>query len=408
MKNRNLKDKRGISLIVLVITIIIMIILAAAVILSIDNSNIIEKANDSKEATNEATQREALELAVQTALMNGNGKIDTKSDENVEGSLANEIKKSFGAEAKYLGNGLVQVGENYYDIGEAGGTVEVNNGLTLAEQITANNYGDMINYSIGISGTTVVDKWRIFYKDANGVFIITKSYLPNSYLPANGVKMGTSGTYNTYWSTTNLSAYSTGSAAIDTQVAGLFKLGWVNTYPTSTIRNIKAVAALMDTTKWNGLLTEELESRGGMAIGSPTLEMWIDSWNGKYGQIDGNLYYGIASGGYLIGTSSNASSSGLYKETMEVKKGYQVEEENNLYFPHKSTYNSCIRYWLASPHSWSGMMMCVKYDGWFSAWGSNAFDVGDTFFAAGVRPVIYIPSDIKGVRQQNGTWSILY
>ena len=44
-----LKNKRGISLIVLVITIIIMIILAAAVILSLNSSNIVNKAKDAVE-----------------------------------------------------------------------------------------------------------------------------------------------------------------------------------------------------------------------------------------------------------------------------------------------------------------------------------------------------------------------
>ena len=42
------KEKRGISLMVLVITIIIMIILAAVVILSLNSSNLVSKANEAK------------------------------------------------------------------------------------------------------------------------------------------------------------------------------------------------------------------------------------------------------------------------------------------------------------------------------------------------------------------------
>ena len=49
-----MKSKRGISLIVLVITIIVMIILAAAIILSLNNAGIIGNANKAVQETNVA------------------------------------------------------------------------------------------------------------------------------------------------------------------------------------------------------------------------------------------------------------------------------------------------------------------------------------------------------------------
>ena len=57
MKNLR-KNKRGISLIVLVITIIVMIILAAAIILSLSNSEIISKANKAKTDSDMANLKE--------------------------------------------------------------------------------------------------------------------------------------------------------------------------------------------------------------------------------------------------------------------------------------------------------------------------------------------------------------
>ena len=50
MKN----NKKAISLIVLVITIIVMIILAGAIIISLNNAGIINKANKAVDLTNEA------------------------------------------------------------------------------------------------------------------------------------------------------------------------------------------------------------------------------------------------------------------------------------------------------------------------------------------------------------------
>ena len=57
-----IKQKKGISLIVLVITIIVMIILAAAIILSLNSSGIIGKANEAKSANNVATEKSAAAL----------------------------------------------------------------------------------------------------------------------------------------------------------------------------------------------------------------------------------------------------------------------------------------------------------------------------------------------------------
>lgn len=58
-----IKHKRGISLIVLVITIIVMIILAAAIILSIQSSDIIGKANKAKSDANVSNIKAAAAIA---------------------------------------------------------------------------------------------------------------------------------------------------------------------------------------------------------------------------------------------------------------------------------------------------------------------------------------------------------
>ena len=59
-----LNSKKGISLIVLVITIIVMIILAAAIILSLQSSGIIGRANEAKLSSDMANKRDAANLAL--------------------------------------------------------------------------------------------------------------------------------------------------------------------------------------------------------------------------------------------------------------------------------------------------------------------------------------------------------
>ena len=54
--------KKGISLIVLVITIIVMIIIAGAIIISLNSTNIIDKANTAVDSSNEAELKSLVAL----------------------------------------------------------------------------------------------------------------------------------------------------------------------------------------------------------------------------------------------------------------------------------------------------------------------------------------------------------
>ncbi len=58
-----INNKKGVSLIVLVITIIIMIILAGAIILTLNNSGVIDRAEEAKEASDRATLKEAVNIS---------------------------------------------------------------------------------------------------------------------------------------------------------------------------------------------------------------------------------------------------------------------------------------------------------------------------------------------------------
>lgn len=59
-----MKKKKAVSLIVLVITIIVMAILAATIIIALSNANIIEQAQKTKENANQASEKEALSVAL--------------------------------------------------------------------------------------------------------------------------------------------------------------------------------------------------------------------------------------------------------------------------------------------------------------------------------------------------------
>ena len=83
-----MQKKKGISLIVLVITIIVMIILAAAIILSLNNAGIINKANQAVQETDLAQVKHLATLAWSDAYLDGKTKqVDLKAavDEALKG-----------------------------------------------------------------------------------------------------------------------------------------------------------------------------------------------------------------------------------------------------------------------------------------------------------------------------------
>ena len=73
MRTKGYSDKKGISLIVLVITIIVIIILAVAVILSIANNNPIENAKEARFKNDVRTMQEELELLKASNYVENNG-----------------------------------------------------------------------------------------------------------------------------------------------------------------------------------------------------------------------------------------------------------------------------------------------------------------------------------------------
>ena len=95
-----MQKKKGISLIVLVITIIVMIILAAAIILSLNNAGIIGNANKAVDESNIANVKAAADLVYADYLITG---ISNKTED----TLGEEITQ------KLIDNSTIK-GNDYY------------------------------------------------------------------------------------------------------------------------------------------------------------------------------------------------------------------------------------------------------------------------------------------------------
>ena len=88
-----LKNKKGITLIALVITIIILLILAGISISALTHTGIFARANDAKTKTAMSQEDESVKMAVSSALIEGEGELTTKNlqdaftKSNLNGSL---------------------------------------------------------------------------------------------------------------------------------------------------------------------------------------------------------------------------------------------------------------------------------------------------------------------------------
>ena len=91
-----MRMKKGISLIVLVITIIVMTILAATVIISLENTGMVKQSKQATNKTNYAQEITRLEVLKNGILTDNLGKITLEEYENIVRELELEYNKKWG------------------------------------------------------------------------------------------------------------------------------------------------------------------------------------------------------------------------------------------------------------------------------------------------------------------------
>lgn len=166
------------------------------------------------------------------------------------------------------------------------------------------------------------------------------------------------------------------------------KYGKLTTYYNSMI-----TSRLINTTNWEGYVDN---SYADYAIGAPTLEMWVASWNTTYGD-KLKLYTNTNKNGYYVGTGSNSTKNTAQSITSVI--GW---ENNKLYFPYgNSIYDKCWGVLLSSPAAYAsgiGNMMTTDYRGSVNV---CSVDVGQHCF----RPLVHLKSGIQ-IQKVDGVWRI--
>ena len=269
--------KKGISLIVLVITIVVMIILAATVIISLNNTSIIDKANQAVNDTNAQQIQNLVMVAWADAYM------AKRTDPSI--NIEDEVIKAL--EDK-------KIDTSKYDIKvtEQGVNVNVPANTLGAFVKSAKDYGKSVNYTTTVNGKEISD-WKVLYKqevdDEEYVYLIKSEGLapgtaPTTVANLSTTKVGTTtikagGTSRAFASVTWVN-YTGGTCNINVK-------RWKAEYNNGDYSAIAAPRELLMEEYWSEFANSELykdengESYIVGAIGAPTAEMIIASWNEK-------------------------------------------------------------------------------------------------------------------------------
>ena len=167
-----LKNKKGITLIALVITIIVLLILAGISISMLSGDNgILQKATTAKENTNNSQIQERINIAYHSSLAGGQGEV-------TEPSLENEIKKEFNKttlEEGWLdktsieGKWRITIDDVYLDVPA---------GITNIPQAVI-NYGNKTAETVEVNDDIIIgstEKFKVIKKSEDGKTITAIPY----------------------------------------------------------------------------------------------------------------------------------------------------------------------------------------------------------------------------------------
>ena len=380
-----LKEDKGITLIALIITIIVLIILAAIGVKAGRDS--IRASKDNRLLTElDMVQHAVFERYAKYKLVNNTSYlVGTVVSYSEAKSTADKMKVVLPQDATYYKltpSDLKSLGleESEYEY-----IVNYSNGIVMNTKVTETNAGEALYRDSGairtadeadpmagfgavneayidkfgkkVTGTSVPaagSNWRLFYADSNYVYLISES-IGNYALHNKSVVKG--------WGTSTISTLAKNFNSKYTANGDWeLKSNGVNLNG-----NIKTVAALLDTSQW----TEYKSSDAVWAVGAPTLEMFIASYNATHTiQLD-SIVKSITSTGYAIKKDGGNYSTGV------VGLGNTDNIDKAIYC------NDSYQWWLASPsEAYRARLVNIGNDGGIY---NNNYDA-----VMGIRPLVCI------------------
>lgn len=375
MKNK-LKERKGITLIALVITIIVLLILAGISIATLTGENgLLTKANTAKEQTEIADTIERARVDILGAQAeNKSGNITKKQFVEILNDYFNNVPTAeelpedlttltLTSKTEY-GSHDIKVSDIWN--GTFAGEIPVSpdfdeNEFTLGTDASdaqnKDKYGWRVpKYTVQASEMST-NVWRLFYQDSNYTYLITDEYV-GSYKPSD---------YYTTMKNGDELKYQTGA---DVSTVGQKLSSKISTLFTSSNKNtnIRTTAWLTDISD-TGMWSSYKNTDAVFAIGSPTAELFAASYNNRSNKTTNIIELDLGTYGYTQNTSNGWLS---------------VSDNHGIYNKSTSSY-----WWLASPYSdYSGNELRVNgINGYLS---SGNVDNN----SRAVRPIVCIPTSV--------------
>ncbi|MBR6689126.1 MAG: hypothetical protein IKL68_03840 [Clostridia bacterium] len=182
----------------------------------------------------------------------------------------------------------------------------------LGSLITAANYGDTVDYTVTVDGTTY-NNWKIYYHNSEYVYLISTDVADEINLDK--------GTTVASLSNKTVSTLPAGNNTL-LDLYNIFRVGnfdkfvLKDTIGSETAYNCQGVAQLItDYTDFAN--TTDYGNNVIGAIGGPTIELLVAAWNSK--KYSPTLYLTLTENGYMVnddtGTSLEVTSDGFYVTT---------------------------------------------------------------------------------------------
>ena len=267
--------------------------------------------------------------------------------------------------------------------------------VTLDAESLKEHYGEEVTSFSSVEGV----KWQLFYDDADNYYLIASDYVPIDTLPSELIKETQAEgetKYKAWFVTWDGSSYKgpivetgewrkgTASNTITGNPLTSKYLRWVGSSVNTVADNpnMKAVAYMMDTNKWSDFAGS---TSGAIAMGGPTLEMFIKSYNAKHDT--------------KISTYEDENRNSTISSTNANSNGYKVKWENGTSWSNsisgldtsegnmwvKTSTDRASAMWVDSPSSSNDNFVSYVFYG-----GSLCYD-GISGTGYGFRPVVSIP-----------------
>ena len=366
------KSNFGITLIALIITIIVLLILVGVTLnMVMGESGLFNKANQAKTQTEVADNDEKIKLAALASR-------DSTGDFNIE-QFKKELETYGITENQYdsVTNSITVVAGNKKYIIDSDGDIikEKDKGITPKDiqKYPSLYYGKTVNYT----SENGEENWKIFYSDGEHIFLITSDYIKADGKDRINSNTGmTASGYTAYWSS------APEFQNVSDNILKRFKATGYNINEHKDNPNSKCVSTLLNQENWKKYLDKEDGSGiAEYAIGGPTIEMWMSSWNNLYENVDGKLYCDNTNeNGYYVGIEKNPNTDNI--DIMNKKKGIN----NKLFYI--SELQGINGYWLSSTS-----MKSQYHINNIACWGDIYGYASD--YGLALRPVVSLKTGIN-------------